>query len=91
MSDQHREDVVRGVEARNAKPVLDRAFDRVRTAMIEKLLKTSPSEREEILGLHSSIQGIDAARTAVAQEIGAGDMAQTSLDARDLMAKQQQL
>lgn len=91
MSDRNREDVVKGIEARGAKPVLDRAFDRVRAVMLEKLVRTSPSEREEILGLHASIQGIDAARLAVSQEIGAGDMAQASLDAQARMEEQKQV
>lgn len=85
----HKQTVVQGLEAEHAKPVLDRAFDRAKEAMTAKLLGTSPAEPQAILTLHAAIQGIEAARTAVSQEIGAGVMSAKAIEA-EAVAQQNQ-
>ncbi len=75
----HRETMTKGREAEQAKLVLDRAFDRARDAMMTKLLATSPGEPQQVLTLHAAIQGIEAARQAVVQEIGAGKLSESAL------------
>lgn len=85
----HKETVRQGIEAEAAKPVLDRAFDRAKEALTTRLLGTSPAEPQAILTLHAAIQGIEAARTAVSQEIGAGVMSGKAIEA-EVVAQQTQ-
>lgn len=86
----HKDAVIQGSQAEQAKPVIDRAFDRAKDALTKQLLATSPAEPQAILTLHAAIQGIDAARTAVNQEIGAGKLSQAVLDGEAAMAEQKQ-
>lgn len=87
MNDQ--ETIRMGAEAEAVQPVINRAFDKAREALLQKLLGTSPGEPQAILTLHAAIQGIEAARQAVVGEIGAGKLATHTREMAAKLAEQQ--
>lgn len=77
----HHEQAKMGREASQALPAIDAAFDLVRDGLMKKLMAESPVNRDQIIALHGSIQAVEAARQAVRQVIGNGQLAEQAIEA----------
>lgn len=75
------ETAARGAAAKQALEILDPAMDAVKAAIVGKLIATSPADTANILGLHASIQAVDAARRMIGEYIANGQIAEHQLSA----------
>jgi hypothetical protein len=75
------ETVALGAAAKQALDILDPAMDAVKAAIVAKLIATSPADTANILGLHASIQAVDAARQMIVGYIATGQIAELSTEA----------
>ena len=75
------ETVALGAAAKQALDILDPAMDAVKAPIVAKLIATSPADTANILGLHASIQAVDAARQMIVGYIANGQIAELSTEA----------
>ena len=75
------ETVALGAAAKQALDILDPAMDAVKAAIVANLIATSPADTANILGLHASIQAVDAARQMIVGYIANGQIAELSTEA----------
>jgi hypothetical protein len=75
------ETVALGAAAKQALDILDPAMDAVKAHIVAKLIATSPADTANILGLHASIQAVDAARQMIVGYIANGQIAELSTEA----------
>lgn len=67
----------------NAREVLDPALLKVRDTLIEQLAKASPAQPNSILGLHASIQAVDAVKQLLIAQMDDGKVAEFEHKHRD--------
>ena len=75
------ETVALGAAAKQALDILDPAMEAVKAHIVAKLIATSPADTANILGLHASIQAVDAARQMIVGYIANGQIAELSTEA----------
>ena len=61
------------------------AFERVRLALIDELIRTSPINVDQVRTLHLAIQNLQAVRKAVLAVITGGQLAKRSLEIAGLI------
>lgn len=76
------EAVASGAQAEQAMAVLGPAMAKVRAAILEQLIATSPQQSERVLALHSAAQTIDATLAVIKAVIADGQMAAHALSAQ---------
>jgi hypothetical protein len=68
-----------GRKAEQAMLVLGPAMDQVKVAIMQELVRTSPSMPDKILTLHRAAQNVDATRQAIMDVVNNGKIAAVAI------------
>lgn len=74
-----REDIAKGIDARNDHEAFEAAFARLRSVALEEIVKTHPRDQRQLDRLISTVQIIDAVKQALLQTAAGGDVAEAML------------
>lgn len=77
MTDNER--VAKGHRAFNELQEVGEAFDKVKSAIVQELVSTSPVQQDKILTLHRAAQIVEAVKTAMTRVVDDGRLAEHAI------------